>query len=259
MFQPVKTRRSFEGAVHQIAYAIRSGELTIGDRLPSERALAAVFQISRPTLREAVRLLTRAGLLEIKPGASGGIFVKSEVVPLDLVEQGIDMVTSAVSSVLEARRLFEPRVAQMAGLFASEDDFVSMQDILDAQRAAVRNRELFNQLDERFHIAMARASGNPTLVTVMRGLLGRLAIAFDMDNRWPLDPERGLALHERTLLALRTRDAAMIESAMDEHLSLLERYWEVEAGRGSPRPLPAYITNIAADEQSDAHLVSRQR
>ena len=71
-FAPVGPRRTFEGAVEQIAEQIHLGELSTGDRLPSERELAAAMQISRATLREAARVLAEAGVLVVRPGASGG-------------------------------------------------------------------------------------------------------------------------------------------------------------------------------------------
>ena len=70
-FEPVSSRRTFEEAVEQIAERIKSGDLHVGDRLPSERELAAMMRISRPTLREAVKTLVEAGVLEVRRGQSG--------------------------------------------------------------------------------------------------------------------------------------------------------------------------------------------
>ena len=87
MFTPVQTRRTFEEAAEQIADKVRIGELRVGDKLPGERALAAQMQISRPTLREAVKVLVDAGLLEVRRGPGGGMFVATDVVGLELVRQ----------------------------------------------------------------------------------------------------------------------------------------------------------------------------
>src|ERR1700733_1969363 len=103
MFVPVHTRRTFEEAVEQIAEAIRTGKLGPGDRLPSERDLADQMAISRPTLREATRILADSGVIEVKPGAGGGMFVLSSTVPFDLVETKARLRLSEVASVLEAR------------------------------------------------------------------------------------------------------------------------------------------------------------
>ena len=90
-FAPVGPRRTFEGAVEQIAERIRVGELAQGERLPSERDLAAAMRISRPTLREAVRVLADAGVLAVRPGSGGGIFVASDYVPIELLRTQSDL------------------------------------------------------------------------------------------------------------------------------------------------------------------------
>src|SRR5262245_31295117 len=123
MFRPAQTRRTFEDAVEQIAEAIHAGDLQVGDRLPSERTIASQMQISRPTLREAIRVLTKAGIVEVKPGPGGGMFVRSEDIPTDVLHKGVEIRISEVANVLEARRLFEPRVAQLAALRVTEADF----------------------------------------------------------------------------------------------------------------------------------------
>src|SRR3990172_2690549 len=131
MFSPVKTRTTFEEAVRQIADAIRAGDLHVGDRLPSERALAQKMAISRPTLREAVKLLAEAGIIAVKVGPAGGMFVRSDVIPAGLIEERSKLRISEVSGVLESRRLLEPRVAQLAGLYATEADFEALEKTID--------------------------------------------------------------------------------------------------------------------------------
>src|SRR5918997_4728625 len=108
MFTPVRTRRTFEEAAEQIADKVRAGELRVGDKLPGERDLAVRMEISRPTLREAVRVLADAGVLEVRRGPGGGMFVASDVVPVELVRQRSSDRLSEVEPVLEARRLIEP-------------------------------------------------------------------------------------------------------------------------------------------------------
>jgi GntR family transcriptional regulator, transcriptional repressor for pyruvate dehydrogenase complex len=231
MFTKVQSRRTFEEAIEQIAYAVRVGDLRVGDRLPSERALAAQMDISRPTLREAIKVLANAGILRVEPGGGGGTIVKSEEVPSTLLAEQIELRIGEVAAVLEARRLLEPQVAQLAGIYATHEDLKALGELVEEQRRAIGDRDLFGQLDERFHIALARATGNEAIVDLMRGILRKLAIAWDSDSRQPLDGEHDLAMHERTLAAIVSRDPAEIEAVMDEHLSILEQWWEVDAGR----------------------------
>ncbi len=253
MFQPVETRRTFEGAVEQITERIAQGELREGDRLPSERDLAALMQISRPTLREAIRVLADAGVVAVAPGPGGGMRVVSEFVPRDLIQRGSRMRLSEIPGVLEARRLVEPRVAQLAAARASEEDLARLEDLLAQQRALVaRGRfsseeDRFLQLDTRFHLAIARASGNTTVSSLMRTILGRLEIARDMALHVPLVPDWTLDVHQRTVEAIAAGDLDAVDRVMDEHLAQLERTWERETGRTLLRRTPEFLLPLRRD------------
>ena len=247
MFTPVRTRRTFEEAAEQIAEKVRIGELRAGDKLPGERALAAQMEISRPTLREAIAVLVEAGLLLVRRGPGGGMFVASDVVPVELVRQRSSMRLGEVASVLEARRLLEPRVAQLAAVRAGEDDFAALERSIEAMRRIVAagygpaDEDRFLQLDVQFHLALARATGNPTVETLMRALIRQLEIARDMAMHAPAVPGWTIDIHERTLAAVRSGDVAEVEAVMDEHLGQLERTWEKETARALIRPLPDFL------------------
>jgi DNA-binding FadR family transcriptional regulator len=255
-FEPLSTRRTFEEAIEQIAEKVRAGELHEGDRLPSERELAARMRISRPTLREAVKVLVEAGVLEVRRGQSGGIFVASELVPRALLRAGTAMRVSEVAGVLEARRLLEPRVAQLAAVHAGDDDFAAMHATIERQRELaadpdfLRHEDLFLQLDLKFHLALARATRNSTVVQLVRHLFRRLEIARDMAVHAPLVPDWVIGIHERTLAAVRAADFELIDAVMDEHLAQLEQIWERETGRGLVRPLPDFLQPVADRAQA---------
>lgn len=245
MFHTIRTRRSFEEAVDQIAHAIRAGDVQVGDKLPSERDLAAIMGISRPTVREAIKLLSESGIVEVRPGATGGMFVISATAPMDLVQSRSELRIAEVAGVLEARRLFEPRVAQLAALRATEEDFEALRQTIVAQRQAADDRELALQLDLRFHLRIARATRNATLVQMMRHLLGQLEIARDMALRDEFEPDLTVAIHERTLSAILSGDPEAVDVAMDEHMSFLETLWEQETGRSRLRRAPSFLLPYA--------------
>jgi DNA-binding FadR family transcriptional regulator len=250
-FVPVGPRRTFEGAVEQIAERIRLGELGEGDRLPSERDLAAAMQISRPTLREAVRVLADAGVLDVKAGSGGGAFVASGYVPFELLRSKSALRMDEVAGVLEARRLIEPRVAQLAAMHAREEDFARLQSIIDKQKAllakgdVLANEDRFLQLDTQFHLRIARATGNTTIVPIMRILLRRLEIARDMALHQAPIPDWVVDIHVRTLAAIRSADHARIEIVMDEHLAAMERHWEQETERVLLPQVPDFLRPVA--------------
>jgi GntR family transcriptional regulator, transcriptional repressor for pyruvate dehydrogenase complex len=231
LFRPIESRRTFEEAVEQIVAAVRSGDLRVGERLPSERKLSAVLGISRPSLREALKVCADAGIIRVTPGSNGGIVVVSDVTPPDLIRRRVGDRINEVASVLEARRLLEPQVAQLAAVYGTEEDFRKLKECIRIQRAHAHDRARFELAEERFHLSMARATGNATIVEMIRDLLRRLPIASDMDYRQPDDPQRGIEMHERTIAAVMSRDPDRIAEAMDEHLGLLEHLWEQETGR----------------------------
>jgi GntR family transcriptional repressor for pyruvate dehydrogenase complex len=249
IFKPVGTRRTFEEAVEQIADSIMVGDLHVGDRLPTERALAAQMQISRPTLREAIRLLADAGVLEVKRG--GGISVASDYVPRDVIRGRSELRVSEVTAVLEARRLLEPRVAQLAALRADEAHLEAMRQTIVGRRARaaapdfLANEDRFLQLDMQFHLLMARATQNPTILRLMRSLMRDLEIAFDMAVHAPFEPEWTLDIHQRTLNAIAACDMEQIDAVMDEHLARVEQRWREETGRALARALPDFLHPLA--------------
>jgi GntR family transcriptional repressor for pyruvate dehydrogenase complex len=231
MFGPIRSRRSFEEVLDQIADAIRSGDLRVGDRLPPERALAIRMRVSRPTLREAVKILVEVGAVAVRPGRTGGTFVRSELVPRQALEQRSRLRLSDVATVLEARRALEPPVAQVAALHAGERDFATMAEVIALHERAP-DRAHVGQFDLRFHLAIARATKNPTLVTMVKLLQRDLEIVRDMANRDPFDHRWTITIHRATLGAIRGGDPRRIDEVMDEHLSFLERVWEEETGLG---------------------------
>ncbi|MCW2998937.1 MAG: GntR domain protein [Solirubrobacterales bacterium] len=249
----MQTRRTFEEAVQQIAERIQFGELRTGDQLPPERALATQMQISRPTVREALKVLAESGVLEVRPGPTGGAFVLSEFVPREVVHRRSELRLNEVGGVLEARRMLEPRVAQLAALHAGDADYEAMERTITQQTriaaagdfSVVTHEDRFLALDHQFHLAMARATGNSTIVGLMRTLLRRLDIARDMAIHQPPTVEWSLDIHQQTVDAIRSGDMARIDAVMDEHMSALERAWQRDldpAHRRTPdRELPDFL------------------
>ncbi len=246
---PVQTRRTFEEAVEQIAEQIKLGELRVGDRLPSERALAELMQISRPTLREAIKVMQDSGLIDVRRGAGGGMFVATELVPPDLVARRRDLRIHEVAQVLEARRLLEPRVAQLAAARAGEEDFLAMERTITDQQTLVAQGSIlkagredrFLTLDVRFHLALARSTGNAVLVGLVRSVYRDLEIARDMAMHRETVPDWSIDMHQRTLAAVRSGDLDAVDGVMDEHLAQLERTWEQETGTPLVRPTPGFL------------------
>jgi GntR family transcriptional repressor for pyruvate dehydrogenase complex len=247
-------RGSVQDVVADLSEAIRRGDLRFGDRLPAERTLATSLDVSRTTLRKGIRVLADAGVLEIRSGAGrrSGTVVRSELVPAELLGRAAAPI-GEISGVLQARRLFEPRVAQLAGFAATEDDLGEIAQVLEQQREAAAEGDVdrVRGLDPSFHLAIARATHNETVVALMQTLLQRL----DLPRRPTVaegEAEWTVEIHERTLAAIAGRDPYRIEVTMDEHLRMLERSWQHDNGRRLPREVPDFLQPAEPGEPPEA-------
>ena len=242
VFQPVQLVRPCEVVAYRIAEAIRAGDVKLGERLPSEQSLSAQLGVSRPTLREAIKVLVQAGLVEVLPGSSGGIFVTSESVPPELCGFPLpDLNLEDIDSVMEARRLFEPHVARLAALYATPADFERMREAVRLSEAAceqVQGKKISDDLAQRmtiastrFNIAVARATQNSMIVQMMEGMLRRVEWVRTQDVRERPDISQSTRTLRDSLLAIESGDPAQIDTATAARIGLLESAWEQSAGK----------------------------
>ncbi|WP_420991996.1 FadR/GntR family transcriptional regulator [Cupriavidus sp. 30B13] len=177
-FRPVQVRRAADEIANQIREEITGGRLTPGSRLPAERQLAAELGVSRNTLREAVRSLEQAGLVETKKGAQGGIFIAradgSVVVEglLDLYRLG----GITPRQLIQAHIAIEPAIVREACRLATEDDIARLNRNIDAAEEATAAGEFEKRftLNHEFHRMLARMGGNPIMVVLVDGMMALL-------------------------------------------------------------------------------------
>src|ERR687887_1457846 len=149
MFEPVKNQRISDEILHQIREAVLSGKFQVGDRLPNERALAQQFEASRTSVREALRGLEQAGVIYIKKGINGGVFVadpdhRTVSRPFQALLQ---LRKISMDNIVEARLIFEPEAARLAAQRAGPEDLAEMADVIERMCAAVKRRELPTSFD----------------------------------------------------------------------------------------------------------------
>lgn len=251
---PITPVRTFEHVIDQIVGSIGLGDLDVGDRIPSERDLADGMGISRPTLREAIKLLVDLGVLEIRRDSPPGVYVKSTHLPRELLRSRVEVSADEVRSVLEARRMLEPRVALLAAARGEAGDFERMQATIDAQKTMLidgtveTDPDRFAVQDVHFHMRMAGATHNSTIVMLMKTLQGRLEFARDLVQHEDDVPTWVIDIHERTLSAIMKSDHALIEAVMEEHIRELELAWERSSRSTLVRRLPDFM--VPADERS---------
>jgi GntR family transcriptional regulator, transcriptional repressor for pyruvate dehydrogenase complex len=235
-FAPLDLPRQSEEIADRISAAIREGALRQGDRLPSERALAEQFGSSRPTIREAVRQLADTGILVVRPGSGGGIFVADELVPA----RPMTLKPGEMDEIIEARRLFMPRICETAALYAGDDDFERMREAIAFGRAVLapglaeldrRAKLQLNISCIRFDLAVAQSTGNRLLVQVMRTLLDWLEPLRLESLVEPGSGEISMRVQEETMAALQSGDPATVNAVLDRRMALMEDAWQRSSGR----------------------------
>jgi GntR family transcriptional repressor for pyruvate dehydrogenase complex len=211
------TRKLYQQVASTIMGAIVSGQYKPGERLPSERDLAASFKVSRPTIREAMIALEIRGLAETRHGS--GIYVADQPT---LHEGSADLDIGAFE-LTEARRLFEGEAAALAATQINDQCLDELEEIV-TQMADENARGLKDwTADRSFHTAIARATRNSAIAAVIENLL-------DMRHKSPLcvymlerarrvGVQPRVSEHRRILMALRRRDPRAARNAMRDHLA----------------------------------------
>ncbi|WP_055586277.1 FadR/GntR family transcriptional regulator [Streptacidiphilus griseoplanus] len=213
-------------AIARIRELIQSGELPPGAKLPPEQQLASELGLSRNLMREAVKALVVARVLEIRRG--DGTYVTS--LEPGLLLQGLGSAVELLRGdtlleLTEVRRLFEPVATGLAAGRISDDALAEVGHHLDAMRRACDDVELLNEHDAAFHRAVIAAAGNSTLATLLDGISSRTVRARVW--RGLVDDDAGcraIAEHEAIYAALAARDAALAEAAALMHVSATERW-----------------------------------
>lgn len=242
LFRPVRARRAFEEIAGQIRARLAAQGLRAGDRLPAERELAEHFHVSRNTLREALRSLEIAGLLELRKGAAGGAFIR---------EGGGDAVVAGLSDLYhlgrirpehltEARIILGAEVARLACERRTDADLEKLRaNVAQAHRASDEGRiDERAELNYQFHSLLARATRNPVLFIVTDALMAMtrhfIETIGNRPNTYVMPSRRRLLRH----LAARDADAAaremkwMLRRLQREHLA---RYEESDRKKATAR------------------------
>ena len=242
-FRVVQRRKLYQDIVGQIGELIREGVLRPGDRLPPERDLAERLQVSRSSLREAMRTLELQGLVVSRPGA--GTFVSTGSLDglISIIASSLANSGDAQGDIFEVRHLLEPEIAALAARRATEEDMGRMIVALEQQEAQLTRGETGVEGDTTFHFAMAQATQNWALVKVISTISDILSKSRDQTLHTPGRPERSLASHKQILDTIRRCDPEGARSAMEHHLLEVEPVYTPVGER--PKPLAKAVTELA--------------
>jgi DNA-binding FadR family transcriptional regulator len=232
-FRPIRLRKAADEVVAVIVDAIRGGLYAPGEKLPRERDLAAKLEVSRLTVREAVAALQRAGIVSVKRGNTGGIFIKTRSIAPSVLATIEPESHANLTSLLEARRTIEFAAADLACQRATDKEFSELARLVDLLPALLEDPDEFIAVDAQFHMRLGDASANPYIAQYARDLVGQL---LAMRAHLPVGHvELDLAIRNQrdTLEALYSRRRSRVREAMERHLGSVEDYF---LGKSLGRP-----------------------
>lgn len=219
-FRPVEKRETVSHSVlGQIIALLRSGELKPGDRLPTERELAARLGIGRPSLREALSALNLVGILEQRQGRGTFLVTSLDRLPLEPYLYQLLLNEGTFDELIEVRQLLEPGIAAIAAKRATDDAREEIRRLLELYEQEVEHGTEIDAealAGAEFHQALARATGNQTLARLVESLRDLLSATGHVLG----EHERGgsLEAHRALVKAVMERNAAEAERVMRKHL-----------------------------------------
>jgi len=217
---------TYQLVVERIEEQILAGALRVGDRLPPERELAGLLGVSRPAVREGLRMLEAQGVLSVGVGTgpeSGTIIagVPDEALTR-LLRLHVALSSFPHDDVVEARVMLERWSARLAARNASRPDRERMGALLDAMDDPALPRAEFNELDTAFHVALAEAGSNRLVADMTKAIRGavRPAIlaAFEDLPDWPALAAQLRAEHRAVLDAVEAGDPEAAAAAVERHV-----------------------------------------
>lgn len=231
--------RVFEGITEDIRSRVSRGELRVGDKLSSERDLAEQYGASRAAVREALRDLERAGVIELRKGPKGGTYIR--LADSDLVTQSLNDVISfgsvSIASLTESRTIVMAAVVRLACERGTEADF----DRLDESISLTERLGREGDLDARrvqlldFYRLLGQAARNEVLVILVSSLTHlvlQLMAAYNVGLR-PTTAQT----HRKIVRSLRRRAADEAVALMAGHLDKLHAYFRKAALEAGKRPV----------------------
>lgn len=219
MYLPIQTERLYEQIVSQIEQRIVAGDLKVGDQLPSEKELAEQFAVSRTAVREAIKALREKRLVEIRPGR--GTFITNDAPEAMRHSLGLLMKfgsANGIAHLVEVREILEPEIAALAARRVTDEQIGAMREAIAVMDTALDNAEVFVEADLDFHLAMAEATQNPIIPSLMDSIIDMLREQRKRTGVTRGGLERGQYHHKQILEAIIRRDPDASRQAMQLHL-----------------------------------------
>lgn len=207
--------RPYERLAARIAALISRGELSAGDRVPSERELAERYRVSRTAIREAIIALEIRGVVEVRPAS--GIYVKA-IAPSSLITKG----SAGPFELLRSRLVIEPPICAAAAIAAKDSDLDSIYATIVAMKDTLNDKRANEAADKAFHVAIASATGNGILTEIVGAMWDRrhgpMWEKIEEHFHTPALREAAIRDHQKVFKALAAHDPGHASTQMQSHI-----------------------------------------
>ncbi len=227
MFSPIKSTKVYEQVIDQIQTMIANDELKRGDKLPSERQLAEQLQVSRTSVREALRALQIIGLIEVKQGDGNFIKESFDFCLLQPLSVMFMLQQTKPEDIVELRKVIEVETATLAAQRVTDEEIVELKLLVDQLKefSLAEDEKNSVKVDKELHYKIAQSSKNFLLLNILN------AISVLMDTF--IEDARGMILtkyenkdilimqHENIYKTIAARDPEGAANAMRDHIDLI--------------------------------------
>ena len=213
----MKAQRLYKSVATDLLKLIDSGKYEVGDRLPAERDLALEYNVSRPTMREAVIALEIAGRVEVRKG-SGVYIIEQE----ETQTKSLDLDVGPFE-LTEARMLIEGEAAGLAASMITNEELAELETIIEKMKLENENDDGAENADKAFHMLIARATRNSVIETIIEEVWNLRDKSELTQNMYETVRTSGVRPrideHKDIYEALKSRDPLAARTAMRNHLS----------------------------------------
>jgi GntR family transcriptional regulator, sialic acid-inducible nan operon repressor len=219
--RPIRRHRLWEDVAHRLEEMIQEGTFPPGTLLPPERELMRLFDVGRPSIREALFALHRMGLVRVSTGERASVTTPTPdtlIAHLSGAARAFLAQGNGVAHFHDARALFEAGIARRAAARATDDDIARLHRALEANEAARGDARKFEQADVAFHYVLAQITENPIFAAVHEALVDWLTSQRTIALRLPHTETVALDGHRRIFAAVAGHDPEAAGAAMEQHL-----------------------------------------
>lgn len=227
MFREIKNTKVFEQVIEQIKEIIKNGELRCGDKLPSERDLCEQLNVSRTSIREALRSLEMLGIVECRQGEGNFIKESFEDSLLEPLSITFMLHGSKTNEILELRKIIEPETAALAAKNISAAELQEIKELIDLLNHEEDSKKIAD-IDKEIHYKIVQASENYLVINVM------YAVSYLVDryiedvvaNMFKSPENRNVVMeqHKAIVKAIEAHNAHEASVAMRKHLDYTNNF-----------------------------------